>query len=105
MYAEFFEFAGYRVLVASTPEDTIQLALTRAPSAIVINHRMAGDGTKICALLKAEPSTRRVPVVLLTSPPFRMKHCCDAVLCRPVLPDELESTVHRLIAGAAESKR
>lgn len=62
------EAEGYRVLTASTGERALEIALEAAPDAVLLDVMMPGmDGFEACRRLKADPRTRRVPVVLVTA--------------------------------------
>ena len=56
------------VVTASTGEDAIALATQQPFDAIVLDVLMPGlDGWQTCAMLKSNPSTATVPVIMLTS--------------------------------------
>src|SRR3954468_22448225 len=56
---------GYQVTTAATPAEGAHLALSNPPSAVVANLWMPSiSGIQLCRLLKAEPATAGVPVIL-----------------------------------------
>src|SRR5256885_5813328 len=75
------------------------------PDAIVMDVVMPGlDGTALCALLKAAPRTRDIPVVLLTGSDVATEATArevgaDALLLKPFSPLELLAVVERVAAG------
>jgi ribonuclease P protein subunit RPR2 len=75
------------------------------PDAIVMDVYMPGlDGTALCALLKAAPRTRDIPVVLLTGSDLATEATAqevgaDALLLKPFSPLELLAVVERVAAG------
>jgi DNA-binding response OmpR family regulator/anti-sigma regulatory factor (Ser/Thr protein kinase) len=60
--------AGYEVLRAPSGGDGLRLARSERPDAILLDVMMPGlDGFAVCRLLKADPQTADIPVVLLTA--------------------------------------
>ncbi|MBI5518097.1 MAG: hybrid sensor histidine kinase/response regulator [Deltaproteobacteria bacterium] len=60
--------AGYEVLRAPNGGDALRIARTERPDAILLDVMMPGlDGFAVCRLLKADPHTADIPVVLLTA--------------------------------------
>jgi signal transduction histidine kinase/DNA-binding response OmpR family regulator len=58
---------GFRVLVAEGGEEGLRLAREMQPVAITLDVMMPGmDGWTVLAALKADPSVRSIPVVMLT---------------------------------------
>jgi two-component system cell cycle response regulator len=59
---------GYDVVEVATAAEAAELAIERAPDAVVTDLWMPGiSGLQLCRLLRAEPVTAHVPVVLLTA--------------------------------------
>lgn len=59
---------GWEVLVASSGEDGLALALQEQPDAILLDVMMPEmDGPATFNQLKANPDTRKIPVILLTA--------------------------------------
>jgi CheY-like chemotaxis protein len=59
---------GWTVLGAATGEDGLALIRERQPSCVLLDLLMPGmDGFEVVEALRADPSTRSVPVVVLTS--------------------------------------
>lgn len=60
--------AGFQVSLATSAESAFELAIREPPSAVVSDLRMSGlSGIHLCRLLRAEPATHTIPVVLLTA--------------------------------------
>ena len=60
--------AGYAIETAGDGVKGVQAAFRRVPDLVVMSTRLPRlDGIQACRLLKAEPATRDVPVILLTS--------------------------------------
>ena len=62
-------FAGtHKVLAATGGEQALELALAQQPDLILLDVMMPGlDGHEVCRRLKAQPQTRDIPVIFLTS--------------------------------------
>ena len=60
--------SGYSVITATNGRDAIVLAHSQHPDIIVLDVVMPGmDGGEVVAELKKHPSTRSIPVILLTA--------------------------------------
>src|SRR5687767_15368423 len=56
---------GYSVAVAQDPAEGARIALADPPAAVIADLWMPSiSGVQLCRLLKAEPATEHVPVVL-----------------------------------------
>ena len=63
-----FEEHGYRILTAQDGEEGLQRARHTQPDLILLDVMMPGiDGFEVCRELKADPSTRDIPVLFMTS--------------------------------------
>ncbi|TDU81241.1 two-component system response regulator AtoC [Prosthecobacter fusiformis] len=59
---------GYEILAVSSGKDALKLAARAQPDLILLDVMMPGhDGFHVCKTLKAEQSTREVPVIFITS--------------------------------------
>jgi CheY-like chemotaxis protein len=64
----FLQRAECRVLTASTGLEAVRLARAERPDLIVLDLEMPEmNGIQACRILKADPSTQRTPIVVLTS--------------------------------------
>ena len=100
--------AGFEVLEARDGAEAALIALREVPSVVVTDLEMPIlDGFPLLRLLKSEPSTAHVPVLILTShgeaaSRFWSLHTgADGYLTKNDLPDRLVETVERLAAAAA----
>jgi two-component system, cell cycle response regulator DivK len=96
IYAEYLEFAGFRVEVATDGEEGIAKAFDLAPDFVVMDLAMPNlDGWEATKRLRNDPRTRDVYVLAVTGfsgDEEREKALdvgCDGVLTKPVLPAEL----------------
>src|SRR4051812_35039324 len=63
--AERLRMQGFQVITAPGPPEGAHLALSSPPAAVVANLWMPGiSGVQLCRLLRAEPATKTVPVIL-----------------------------------------
>lgn len=95
---------GYDVRAAYDSLQAVTLAMRDPPDAIILDIAMpAGGGWSVLERLKASSKTRAIPVVVLTALtdpqlPARAKALgADAFLVKPVAPNELRSTLERLL--------
>lgn len=59
---------GYHVTVASSSEEAFKRIKTAPPAAVLLDLMLPGmNGLEFCKLLKAEPSTRGIPVLMVTA--------------------------------------
>lgn len=101
------ERAGFEVITARDGAEGAVMALQQRPAAVVTDLEMpVMDGYQLLRLLKSDPSSRHLPVVILTShgeAPSRfwgMHTGADAYLTKDYEAGELVETVRRLVAEA-----
>jgi two-component system phosphate regulon response regulator PhoB len=59
---------GYQVTGVPTGEDTLKRVRSELPDLVVLDLMLPGvDGLEVCKLLKNDPKTRHVPIVMLTA--------------------------------------
>ena len=59
---------GYEPLTADSGEDGLQMAFEHKPALVLLDIMMPKmKGRDVCAKLKADPSTRHIPVIFLTA--------------------------------------
>ena len=59
---------GYRVDTADTGEDAIAAARASHPDLVILDLMLPGiDGLEVCKILKNDPNTSRVPILMLTA--------------------------------------
>ena len=68
LLASVLEPHNYEILTASNGRDALQLAARAKPDLVLLDVMMPGhDGFYVCRELKAEPETRDIPVIFITS--------------------------------------
>ena len=62
------EKEGYEVTCVTSGEDGLTVARSRLPDLVVLDLMLPGvDGLDVCKLLKTDPKTRHIPIVILTA--------------------------------------
>ena len=96
------EDAGYLVQTADRGDYAENLPVVGAnlPDLIILDVLLSGkDGRTICKLLKSEPSTRQIPIVMVSAHPSAASSAravgADDFVAKPFDIDELLSTVER----------
>lgn len=96
---------GYRVITAVNGKEALELIRSRRPAAAVLDWMMPLlQGQEVCERVKADPSTAKVPVVLLTAKAAEMdiergfRGGADDYITKPFDITELDLTLKRLIA-------
>jgi len=54
------------------------------------------DGVQLVAALKTQPSTKQIPVLLMSGHCFAEKNSCDAFIAKPFCVSEFLATVQKL---------
>jgi CheY-like chemotaxis protein len=104
MYATYFRSVGYDAATADDGRAAIKIAMAQKPDVIVMDLAMPGmNGISAAHHLKHHPSTRRIPVILLTGHAHRaitegaLEMGIEMFLTKPCLPEDLEEHVRRLL--------
>jgi CheY-like chemotaxis protein len=95
---------GYEVASAVDGQQALETIRARRPAAAVLDWVMPVlQGPKVCALLKADPATADIPVVLLTARATEQdiaagfEEGVDDYLTKPFAVEELDDVLRRLI--------
>ena len=104
--------AGYAVLSAIDAEAGLALARTEQPDLVLMDIQLPGmDGLQACAILKADDSTRDIPVIALTALAMkgdeeRIRAAgCDGYIAKPLAYREFLATVAARLRNNAASTR
>ena len=108
MYADWLSSAGFLVEQAHNGLQALERAFDLRPAIIVTDLNIPGiDGYELTRRLKDDPRTATTPIVAVTGyapftqDPSRANRAgCDAVIPKPCLPEDLESTIRSLLADA-----
>jgi CheY-like chemotaxis protein len=101
--------AGYFVITANNGEDAIALAKSQHPDIIILDIIMSGmEGGQVAAVLKEYPSTRSIPVILLTAMLSKAEEeKCDSMvgghiaLAKPLDIEKLLDQMKKLLCSTA----
>ncbi|HZS40565.1 MAG TPA: response regulator [Polyangia bacterium] len=104
-----FARRGYRVVQLDRGEAVHARALAERPSAILLDvHLPDVDGWEVCRRLKADPRTRRIPILMMTAEYATVADAerglgigADEYVAKPFLRDVLLHNVERLVRRAA----
>ncbi len=108
-YVALLREAGYRVREASDGESCLQAVEARAPGLILLDVSMPGlDGFETLRRLRAGPTTRDIPVILVTGQRLDAESVgaglelgAEEYLQKPVRPAELRARIRALLKLAA----
>lgn len=100
--------AGYEVVVAHNASTALSLVEQIRPDLIILDVMLPGmDGYEICRLLRQEPDTANLPVLIFTAlarPSDQRQGFvagADAYLVKPIRSDELLSHVRSMLFFAS----
>ena len=107
MYRYELEDSGFVVISASTGSDAVTRARDLGPDVIVLDVRLPDmTGWDVCRVLKADPRTEHIPVIVLTAaatPTLATDAAnagCAAYLLKPCYPDQLAISIRNVLATA-----
>jgi twitching motility two-component system response regulator PilH len=96
--------AGHRPLYGSDGNQALTLAKANQPSLIFLDVVMPQqDGYKTCRVLKADPQTAGIPIVLVTSKStdsdkfWGKKQGADDLIGKPYKPEDMMSVIRRFL--------
>jgi CheY-like chemotaxis protein len=100
--------AGVRVAVATSGGDALALASKVRPDLVLMDIRMPGTGgLEATRRLKADPTTRAIPVIAVTALPNAREAAveagCTDCIEKPFDVDVVVRVVRKHIAGSASS--
>ena len=59
---------NYKVAIADTGDKALRMAVEQVPSLLILDLMLPGiNGLEICKLLKQNPKTRDIPIIMLTA--------------------------------------
>lgn len=104
MYAAWLVVSGYRVAVAGTVLEGLELAFHEPPDAVLMDLSMPGiDGFEATRRLKADPRTRHIPVLAITGhvesqmADEAAAAGCDGFIVKPSPPPDVVRALEQLI--------
>jgi len=96
---------GFGVIQAHNGEQALEIAKRDLPDLIMLDVRMPGmDGLEICKRLRAEPTTKSIPIIMLTGQERNnqeksqaLSMGANAFISRMLMPDEIVAQIRALI--------
>ncbi len=105
------EFQGREVVEAADGPECLGAARTHRPDVIVLDLIMPRlDGWHVAAALRADPTTKSIPILALTAAALPHDHeralaaGCDRVLNKPISLGELASVIDDLFQAASRTR-
>ena len=107
LYSHVLTLARFEVEEASEGREALAKALSSHHDVIVTETRLPGiDGYQLCGLLRRDPDTRTIPIVVVTGAahPAELERVeragANAVLVKPCPPEILLAAIHRAMDAA-----
>jgi len=104
MYAIYLTHTGFRVAEAGNGHEALEQAFALLPDLIVMDLSLPGlDGWEATRRLKADPRTRHIPVLALTSHALEgfsegaREAGCDGFVTKPCLPEQLTEEIRKML--------
>ncbi|HEY1587428.1 MAG TPA: response regulator, partial [Polyangia bacterium] len=101
--------AGYKVYLAHDGDAALGMAREKKPDLVTVDLRMPGvDGLAVVEILKHDPDTRKMPIVVLSASDERERVSAigaDAFLPKPIDAEPLVDLVGRLLAERGKSRQ
>ncbi len=100
--------AGYDVVTARDGQEALEAALAQPPDLIITDYHMPQlSGLELCQRLKLEPSTSRIPAIMLTARGYDLEPADTKssgilrTLSKPFSPRQLLATVNEILESVA----
>ena len=110
IYATALRYAGYEVLEAVTGTEGLNLVRSALPDLVLMDISVPEmDGWEVTEILKADPTTKRIPIVAVTAHALpgdqerSLKAGCDGYLAKPITPAALLAEVDRRLGRPPRS--
>ncbi len=99
----------YAVITADTGEKAIQLAISENPDLILLDLLLPGmDGLEVCKILKRNPQTENIPIIMLTAKTDEadvvtgLELGADDYISKPFSPKILLARIRRILKKKVE---
>lgn len=99
---------GYRITAVATGEDALKTARSQLPDLVVLDLLLPSvDGLEVCKLLKNDPKTRHIPIIMLTAKAEEADQVtglelgADDYMTKPFSPRVLLARVKAALRGKA----
>ena len=101
------EQAGYRVVEAEDGETALQKVKSEQPALVILDLMLPqGDGLEVCRILRGQPQTASLPIVMLTAKAAEVDRVlglefgADDYVTKPFSPRELVARVRAVLRRA-----
>jgi DNA-binding response OmpR family regulator len=99
------QLGRYKIVVAHNGKDGLRQAKRVNPDLVLLDVNMPGmDGFQVLELLKSEPQTMHIPVVMLSgrndqgTKVFASRLYCETYLTKPISLDALENRINAILS-------
>jgi two-component system, cell cycle response regulator DivK len=106
LFRDLLQRFGFETVEATDGEQGVELARTKKPDLILMDIMMPKmDGLEATRLLKADATTKRIPIIALTSYAMKgdrertIEAGCDGYIAKPVDIQELLKAVGQFLPG------
>lgn len=100
-YAMYLDFMGFEVVTANNALQALEIISTRVPDLIISDCMMPYmDGVEFSVRVKAQPTTRHIPIILMSGAPELhnlSSPTYEAFMRKPALFDRLVPEIRRLL--------
>ncbi len=103
------ESRGFKVIEAADGEEALNLVKTMAPDLIILDLMLPKiDGLEVCRILKGDPSTKKLPIIMLTAlgdeidKIVGLEMGADDYITKPFSPRELVARVRAVMRRVGE---
>ncbi len=99
--------ARYQTVLAASGHEAVQRAQSDRPDLVILDAHLPGGGAQVCARLKANPTTRAIPVLVIDGVPSRtarleaLRAGADDYLAKPLNEAGLLAIVRNLMRTRA----
>ncbi|WP_415718458.1 ATP-binding protein [Maridesulfovibrio sp.] len=96
--SQVLEEEGYRIITVTNGQEAVETAKTRMPQLITMDLKMpVMDGAQAITALRQDPSTRHIPVIVISALAEGQQAGGDAALIKPIDEKRLVETIHGLL--------
>lgn len=96
--SQVLEEEGYRIITVTNGQEAVETAKTRMPQLITMDLKMpVMDGAQAITVLRQDPSTRHIPVIVISALAEGQQAGGDAALIKPIDEKRLVETIHGLL--------
>lgn len=105
------QFKGYQTVEATTAEEGLEIARAQQPDLVLMDIQLPGmDGITAFRLLRADPLTKRVPVIAVTASAMKFEReriveaGFEGYLAKPIRVKEFIEEVRRVLNSRVDTK-